>query len=220
MLFVDIGNARVKTWFNGEIRNWTTPQELKAYAQDKGLILFLDVRQQPSWRKVLQAFYHYEFTSQTPWPISSDYAITLGVDRKAALVYAHAQKIFPCLVICAGSAITYDFLDSMGHHREGIISPGMMLRYKALHQNTGLLPYAEPVAQLPARGIDTLSAMQKGIQEGLRYEIEGFRASWRPHITYLTGGEAPLIQKWLEPLNFVPDLIFQGMRLWYEKVSS
>ncbi|MGQ9863469.1 MAG: type III pantothenate kinase [Bacteroidia bacterium] len=220
MLFADIGNTRIKTWYNGEMQTWTTPQELQAYAQGKGRILFLDVRRQPIWREVLCAFPHYEFTAQTPWPIFSDYAPTLGVDRKAALVFAHAQKIFPCLVICAGSAITYDFLDSTGYHREGMISPGMTLRYKALHQNTGLLPYTEPVPQLPSRGIDTLSALQKGVQQGLRYEIEGFCASLGPRITYLTGGEAYLVQKWLDTVTFVPDLIFQGMRLWYEKVSS
>ena len=57
----------------------------------------------------------------------------LGADR--ILLIASATKAYPksnVLVIDLGSCITYDFLDQESVYQGGAISPGFMMRYKAL----------------------------------------------------------------------------------------
>ncbi len=66
---------------------------------------------------------------------------TLGLDRLAAVIGAH--KLYPGkgnLVIDAGTAITYDWVDAEGNYFGGSISPGLNMRYKALNYYTGKLP--------------------------------------------------------------------------------
>ena len=75
----------------------------------------------------------------TPLPVINLYETpeTLGYDRMAAVVAANEQ--FPgrdILVIDAGTCITYEFIDSQGQYHGGNISPGLQMRFKALHQFT------------------------------------------------------------------------------------
>ena len=66
---------------------------------------------------------------------------TLGYDRMAAVVGAYEQ--FPgkdILVIDAGTCITYEFIDAAGRYHGGNISPGVQMRFRALHEFTGRLP--------------------------------------------------------------------------------
>ena len=72
-------------------------------------------------------------------PFRNEYATpeTLGVDR-IALVSAAASE-FPeknVLVIDAGSCITYDLLSAENKYLGGAISPGIEMRYKAMHTFT------------------------------------------------------------------------------------
>ena len=75
-------------------------------------------------------------------PISTNYDTpeTLGKDRLAGIV--GANKEYPnknILVIDAGSCITFDFfMDST--YCGGRISPGLQMRYDALHTFTNQLP--------------------------------------------------------------------------------
>ena len=89
---------------------------------------------------------------QTPLPVVNLYETpeTLGYDRMAAVVGANEQ--FPhrdILVIDAGTCITYEFIDSKGQYHGGNISPGMQMRFKALHQFTGRLPLVDTTGVTP-----------------------------------------------------------------------
>jgi type III pantothenate kinase len=69
-----------------------------------------------------------------PLPVKNLYATpqTLGVDRIAGV--CGAQDFFQatnCLVIDAGTCITYDFLDKEGRYHGGGISPGLTMRFRA-----------------------------------------------------------------------------------------
>ncbi len=77
---------------------------------------------------------------KTPLPVENLYETprTLGYDRMAAVVGAYEQ--FPgknMLVIDAGTCITYEFVDAAGRYHGGNISPGVQMRFKALHEFTG-----------------------------------------------------------------------------------
>src|SRR5690625_1710198 len=66
--------------------------------------------------------------SNTKVPLVNAYGTpeTLGMDRLALAV--GAKEAFPnqdCLIIAAGSAITYNFIHSSGFFRGGAISPGI-----------------------------------------------------------------------------------------------
>jgi len=105
---------------------------------------------------------------------------TLGLDRFAAVIGAEA--ILPstnCLVIDAGSCITYDFIDSKKNYYGGSISPGIAMRFQSLNIFTGRLPLIElEVSFIAAYGTDTRSSILSGVQYGVWNEALGFITSY------------------------------------------
>ena len=135
--------------------------------------------------------------AETTVPIVNLYKTpkTLGCDRLAAVVGAN----FICpgnnlLVIDAGTCITYDFIDSDGRYHGGNISPGLDMRFKALHHFTGKLPMLDTVEETLPLGQDTTSAIRAGVWRGIEYEIDGYiRQLTRKYsnlFIVLTGGNA------------------------------
>lgn len=133
---------------------------------------------------------------------------TLGADRKALV--SGAQFFFPnqtCLVIDAGTCVTYDVITASQEYQGGAISPGLQMRLKAMHTFTGKLPLVEMSDELPVAGLDTASCLRSGAFHGLTGEIEGFIASYTaafgPMRILLTGGDAALLSKHLKTGIFV-----------------
>ncbi len=82
-------------------------------------------------------------TSQTPCSLSIHYNSieTLGTDRLAAAVLG--SSLFPgrnTLTIQAGTCITYEFVNQKGEYHGGSISPGIDMRFLAMHTFTAKLP--------------------------------------------------------------------------------
>ena len=133
---------------------------------------------------------------ETPLPVVNLYETpeTLGYDRMAAVV--GANEIFPhndLLVIDAGTCITYEFIDSKGQYHGGNISPGMQMRFKALHQFTGRLPLIDTNGRKLPMGRDTETAIRGGVLKGMEYEISGYIESMKHKypelLVFLTGGD-------------------------------
>ena len=83
------------------------------------------------------------FDHHTPVPLANEYGTpeTLGKDRLAGVVGArNMMPSGPLLVIDAGTALTYDIVTAGGEYLGGAISPGLSMRFKALHTFTGRLP--------------------------------------------------------------------------------
>lgn len=140
-------------------------------------------------------------THDTKVPFLNEYATqeTLGVDR-IALVSAAAVD-YPerdVLVIDAGSCITYDFLSAENTYSGGAISPGLEMRYKAVHHFTDKLPLLKPQNSVSLVGDSTLNAIHSGVFNGMVYELDGFISSYKekyPDLTViLTGGDAHLLR--------------------------
>ena len=119
---------------------------------------------------------------------------TLGYDRMAAVVAANEQ--YPgrdILVIDAGTCITYEFIDSKGQYHGGNISPGLQMRFKALHQFTGRLPLVTPKGRKLSLGKDTDTAIRAGVWKGIEYEIAGYITAMKHKypelLVFLTGGD-------------------------------
>ena len=84
-----------------------------------------------------------ELDYQTPIPIRNLYKTpeTLGMDRLAAVVGAnHLSPGKNLLVVDAGTALTYEFIDAEGNYWGGNISPGIYTRFKTLNACCDKLP--------------------------------------------------------------------------------
>ncbi len=132
---------------------------------------------------------------------------TLGVDRMvlasgAVLKYPKTNR----LVIDAGTAITYDFVDAMDNYLGGAISPGLRLRYKALNDYTAKLPYLEKTEEDFFIGQNTSESIHSGVVNGVIHEIEGFidryRTTYENFIIILTGGDTDFLAKRLKSTIF------------------
>jgi type III pantothenate kinase len=156
---------------------------------------------------------------ETPLPIENHYSTpeTLGVDRIAAV--CGAQEQFPgrnCLVIDAGTCITYEVLDSMGRYWGGAISPGLSMRFRAMNTFTSRLPLVEPIDDPPLTGSSTISCMQTGVVMGLIDEIEGainrYSEKFEDLQVILTGGDCRFFENKLKASIFAsPELVLRGL---------
>lgn len=160
-----------------------------------------------------------KLTNSTPLPFSLDYLSpeTLGTDRLAGV--AGAYNKFPgrnVLIIDAGTAVTYDFLTSDGIFTGGNISPGLAMRFRALHEFTGRLPLVKPENEFSTPGKTTEEAIRAGVQQGLIFEINEyirtFKKRHRDLVVLLTGGDGRFIMKnrGLQAV-YTPDLIVEGL---------
>ena len=136
------------------------------------------------------------FSTSMPLPVKLLYKTpeTLGVDRLAAVIGAQAEAPGKdILVIDAGSAITYDFLDAQGNYHGGNIAPGIEMRLAALHEHTNKLPHIRKEGEAPTLGYDTETAIRSGVINGVIYEIEGYITELKKKhpelLVFLTGGD-------------------------------
>ena len=118
-----------------------------------------------------------EVHHQLQFPFTSAYEpfTNLGIDRVVGL--AAATYLFPktnALIIDAGTCITYDFITANANHLGGIISPGLSMRYQAMHKNTHQLPNLEIKKPTAFPPVDTNEAMHHGVISGVIAEIEAF----------------------------------------------
>ncbi len=234
-LAIDWGNSTVKTgWFNGstllETRRYNAIDALLADLAQQPPVSTIIVsstsrpaseikaRLAPAGRAVLV------LSSETPVPISNAYNTphTLGADRVAAAVGATA--LFPkqpCLVLDLGTCLTADFVDGAGVFRGGLISPGLPMRFRAMHEQTARLPL---LAVDAGAGLDwpaltatnTRDAMQSGVLNGLLFELNGiidtYRQTWPAIVVLLCGGDASSFESRLKgPIFAVPELVLIGL---------
>ncbi len=160
-------------------------------------------------------------TNKTPLPISiNTYKTpeTLGADRIANAVAAnHYSKTPNSLVIDIGTCIKFDFVQN-GQFIGGSISPGYLMRLKAMHHFTGALPLLALEEQSNLVGDSTKNAMLSGVLNGIKAEIEGFinqyNQQYQPLTIFLTGGDLKRFDKELKNSIFADDyLTVKGLYL-------
>ena len=157
--------------------------------------------------------------SNTPLPIHNSYRTpeTLGKDRLAAAVAgALCFPGMPVLVINAGTAITYDFVNPSEEYLGGAISPGMQIRFKALHTFTGKLPLVEYKEELQFLGNDTENSILSGVINGIVGEIEAFASHFNAQFPelkiILSGGDLNYFAKRLKINIFaVANIVLTGL---------
>jgi type III pantothenate kinase len=230
-LVIDIGNTRVKAALflqNNLIHYFVfknTSELLNANIIEnhkvKHCILSSVVDGLDEFTKQLkQQTYVLTYTIQTPCPLKNCYESpnTLGSDRLAAAVAGNF--LFPnknVLVIDAGTCIKYNFINNRNQYIGGAISPGLIMRFKALNNFTARLPLLEV-----DENFNTLIATNSkdnilsGVELGAVAEINSFIDQYKqvyPNINVmLTGGDVNFFEKRLKkPIFAEPYLILKGL---------
>ncbi len=144
---------------------------------------------------------------------------TLGADRVAGSVAAHTQ--FPgenILKLDFGTCITYDVVNSQNEYLGGAISPGLLMRFRALHNYTAKLPLVDPMqfSAFELTGTDTPTSILSGVVNGIKYEVEGIINEYRLRLGSLkvvaTGGDAGLFAALIKSEIFArPYLVLEGL---------
>jgi type III pantothenate kinase len=222
-LVIDIGNSRTKlALFNQHDLMFNVPVEhltadhvkmLKDEHPQLNKAILSSVKSYPAELKQFleQNFEQFiELDHHTSLPIENLYETpeTLGKDRLAAAV--GANELFPnrnLLVIDAGTAITYDLVSEQNQYLGGNISPGLEMRFKALHQFTGKLPLVNKNEDFLPVGRNTEEAIRAGVQNGILYEldqtIDFFNRNYQNLQIIMTGGDSNFFDRKLNYSIFV-----------------
>jgi type III pantothenate kinase len=231
-LTVDIGNSNIKLGlFNADklISLFTVSsishQRLLHYALKRNVknIIVSSVRGQssqlftPRIKKFFTNFLELNPSLAIPIKINYETKETLGQDRIAAA--AGASHIFPeknILVIDMGSAITFDMVTKDNEFIGGNISPGLNMRFKALHQFTSQLPLCQHSVQHGLFGKNTREAIISGVQNGIIFETEKYIENVKSRFSHseiiITGGNSKFFDNKLKYTIFAePNLITLGL---------
>lgn len=231
-LVIDIGNSRVKcgVFKRRELQSIYTETSLsnkllstiiaESISLEQVIISSVreDIREEVAMLRAI-GLNPVIFSQELELPITNCYATphTLGSDRLAAAV--GAEELFPKqdkLVIDAGTAITIDFINGRSEFIGGVISPGLEMRFRALHTFTGKLPKESVHEQNPLFGDSTSLAIVAGVQNGALFEIQGYidqlRREKSNFITIFTGGDTNFFEKRLKYAIFAnPHLVLVGL---------
>ena len=142
---------------------------------------------------------------------------TVGADRlalSAAVVHFYPGK--NNLVVGLGSCITYNFINKYHQFLGGSISPGLEMRFRAMHEQTALLPLIEKEWNFPLVGYDTKTNLLSGVIMGMAKEIEGiveeYEKKYSNFNVVLTGGDCTYFERLLKKKIFAdPNLLYKGL---------
>ena len=159
--------------------------------------------------------------NNTPLPVQVQYKDKLGLDRIAGLCGAH--HLFPSenvLIIDAGTCLTFDVLDRNNCYGGGRISPGLQMRFKAMHSFTqNLLDFSKDFDASTSHvllGKSTKDAIISGAYFGIKEEVEGLIIKFKQKFSNLKviicGGDAKIFDYQDKEDIFVkPELVFIGL---------
>ena len=206
---MDAGNTRIKVahFTNGQIADIVrfTKEDKEGFKKflldhahsdifvssvlsDKDLQFFLDQAKNVTY---------FSHKSQLPIQLQYKTPETLGLDRLANAVAIH--KRIPNdnkVAIDMGTCIKFDFVDAQGNYHGGSISPGLTMRYEALHHFTGQLPLLKHNPQKELVGKSSTESIHSrvifGIQGELNYFISSYLQQNQGLTFFVTGGDAKL----------------------------
>ncbi|MBC8321676.1 MAG: type III pantothenate kinase [Bacteroidetes bacterium] len=234
-LVIDIGNSLAKlAVFNGnEIIDFQTINKVDVgvlnitllnYPQITSSILSSVAQHDIHINELLtQHGFFIELSQSTPVPFINKYSTpdTLGKDR-IAIASAAVQK-YPnenVLIIDTGTSITYDFVNNRREYLGGGISPGLNMRFKALHNFTHRLPLIhmpDPEEKINLVGDSTESSILTGVVNGLKAEVEStinqYNYLYSPLKVVISGGDYKYFEKLVKSNIFAsPNIVIWGLK--------
>ena len=229
-LCFDFGNTRLKCAVF-EVREFLeelvlesmeTPviqQLIDQYQPDKSILSSV-INHPPQLEELLAKhtrFHKLGHTSKLPMTTPVGKPETIGADRLALI--AASVDLFPRqhnLAIGLGTCITYNFVNNAHEFLGGSISPGMNMRFRAMHEQTALLPLIKAESNFPLVGYDTKTNLLSGVILGMAKEIDGIIESYALKYSnfnvLLTGGDMGFFVPHLKNRIFAdPNLIYKGL---------
>lgn len=166
----------------------------------------------------------HELTHDSKVPFKNSYATphSLGVDRIAlATAGFYDNPSANTLVIDAGTCVTYDMINDFGEYLGGAISPGLHMRYEALHNQTAKLPLLPLDDPLDLIGNSTKSSIHSGVVNGILAEIDGvvdqYKKRFKDLTVILTGGDAHFLSERLKNTIFADSkFLLRGLNFLLE----
>ena len=228
-LCIDLGNTRKKcaVFNNGQIEEMVELEDderaitdlIEKYHPEKSILSSV-IDHDKAIETILSSktrFQKLSYLSRLPFTSPVAKPETIGADRlalAAAAVYFYPGK--NNLVIGLGSCVTYNFINRSREFIGGSISPGMDMRFTALHTFTARLPKITANWNFPLVGYDTRTNILSGVLLGMTKEIDGiiqeYSERYRNFNVLLTGGDSPYFARHLKSQIFAdPELIFKGM---------
>ncbi len=230
-LIIDVGNTRIKiAVFSGRklIHTEIFAKDnflnslvniIETYKCKNAILAVVGSIKKDQIKKIETKIKLLKLSSLTKIPFKNNYETpkTLGVDRIALV--AGAVSKFPntnVLIIDAGTCITYDFIDAYNNYYGGSISPGLKMRYKALHDFTEKLPLLEPISGTITIGNTTENSIHVGIINGVINEIDStidqYRKKNKSLTVVLTGGDVNFLANKLKNSIFAsPNILLEGL---------
>jgi type III pantothenate kinase len=237
LLLVDVGNTRVK-WATAHDRGKIQEQGSSPTAEVGAEWVKTLASRYPAHRTVLACVvprlgpaFQRAFAKRIEVVTGTSEALQLpfcyprpaelGADRLVAAVVAHAEGVWPVIVVSCGTATAFTVLNEKGEFCGGVIAPGLQTQLASLIGATAQLPATSihPPKRLP--GTSTEEAIRAGVflnfQGGAR-EIVGcltksFPGKSSPRLL-LTGGYARHLTKVFDPAAEVrPLLVLEGLRM-------
>lgn len=145
----------------------------------------------------------------------------MGIDRFMNIYYIQRNRIYPSLIIDAGTADTFDFIDSNGMHLGGMIIPGTSAMNCALSYKTEVPP-VDITADINVMGTDTRSAVSSGIYSlwinGILYFIELAKKTLGEPDIIVTGGNGASIREMIKETQLIPHLTLKGINRYAQDV--
>jgi type III pantothenate kinase len=218
-LVIDRGNTRIKAGiFNQQELLWTDVFENSAslietiltgpYAESLQANAILSDTSSGEFPESIAKTKIQSLKSYKSLPIEIDYESpkTLGDDRIAnACAIAHLYPNDAVLIIDAGTCITFDLVLKM-KFIGGAISPGIRMRYRALHEYTGKLPLVNDGYRDVIIGKNTIDNLHSGALHGAIIEaqkrIEDCQEQFPDLKVFLTGGDLNYFEMALKSLIF------------------
>ncbi len=234
-LVIDIGNSFTKlAVFDGDeivdfkpIENVTLDilkSTFQNYPQLVSSILSSVAKHDLGLNKFLmQKGFFIELNHSTPVPFINSYTTpdTLGKDRIA--IASAATHMYPnenVLIIDMGTSVTYDLVESNREYKGGGISPGLNMRFKALHNFTHRLPLVklpDPHTKINLVGDSTESSILTGVVNGLIAEVENiinqYNTMFSPLKVVISGGDYKYFEKLVKSNIFAaPNIVVYGLK--------
>ena len=143
----------------------------------------------------------------------------VGHDRLINSIAAFQKFGGNLIILDFGTATTFDVVGENGEYLGGVISPGINLSLKALHDATAQLPRISVKPQINVIGTTTIEAMNSGVYFGYISLIEGMIKKIEEELGHktthiITGGLAEIFKDALKDSikHHEPDLTLEGLR--------
>ena len=229
-LCLDFGNTRMKAaiFENGQLThsyvlNGDGISQIEGIVkehQPEKSILSSVIHHDTAINELLQAktsFHQLNHLTKLNFTIPVGKPETVGADRLAlcaAVVHFYPGK--NNLVVGLGTCITYNFINKYNQFLGGSISPGLEMRFRAMHEQTALLPLIEKDWNFPLVGYDTKTNLLSGVIMGMAKEIEGiveeYEKKYSNFNVVLTGGDCTYFERLLKKKIFAdPNLLYKGL---------